>query len=60
MVLERFDHGIGIHLWLCMTVKDELACCTILPNGLDGCCVVFAVKEYVVGERGLCLDGAII
>jgi hypothetical protein len=43
-----------------MTVKDELACCTILPNGLDGCCVVFAVKEYVVGERGLCLDGAII
>jgi hypothetical protein len=59
-VVERFDNGVGMELWLRMKVADELACYVIKPDGTDGCRVAFPAKEYAAGENGLWLNGAIV
>ncbi len=60
LVLERDDHGIGMELRLRMKGMDEMACYTIKTDGTDGCRIAFLAKEYVVGDRGLRLNGAIV
>jgi hypothetical protein len=59
-MLEKGDDGVGTRLHLRMKVPDNLACYAIGSDGSDGCRVAFAVKEYVAGEKGMQLNGAIV
>jgi hypothetical protein len=56
VVLEK----AGMHLQLCMMVKDGLTCYAMKPDDSDQCHVAFSTREYVAGERGMCLDGSMI
>ena len=49
-----------MHIRLCIMVKDELVCYIMKLDCSDGCYVAFAVREFAVGQQGLCLDGVII
>ena len=60
MVLQCTDDGLGMHLCICMIMPDELACFEINPNGVDGCQVAFAAREYAVGEIGSRFGGALV
>ena len=56
LVLERTDNVVGVQLWLRMKVPNKLACYAIRRDGMDGCRVSFATKEYAAGEKGVKLE----
>jgi hypothetical protein len=61
LVLNRDDWGVSLRLHLCMTkVANEIACYIISSDGSDDCHVGFTTREYVVGDNGPRLDGAIL
>ena len=59
LVIERAGYGVEKELCLKMKLTDELVCYVMKPDGMIGC-QVLAAKEFVVGENGLRLDGAIV
>ena len=52
-MVERYDIRVGMLLHLCQTVPNEIACCTILLDRSNGCCIAFV-------ENGVQFDGAIV
>ena len=59
-MVNRVDSGFGLCLHLHSFVQNELAGYIINDKGSEGCCVCFAAREYMAGENGHRLDGAIV
>ena len=53
-------HGIGMLIPLCLVHGSHLAGYEVKSDGSDGCCVCFAAREFTIGHRGQCLDGAMV
>jgi len=60
LVLERVLHGVGMQIRLRMVDGHNLTGCQVKSDGLDGCCVCFAAKQYAIGVVGERLDGVIV
>jgi hypothetical protein len=43
-----------------MMVRNELACYVVNPDGLDGCRVGFASREYAAGPNGKRFAGVLV
>ena len=59
-LIEEEDNGVGRFIRLRLVENTHLAGCEIKDDGMDGCRMCFAAREYTIGNTADKLGGAIL